>query len=70
MEKHREIFKELYNACACVSAYEVAEDLQTIALILGEQDEGWKNFASVLLYLNSHVSTVGRFPISEKGEVG
>ena len=53
---------QLHDLCKVTSAYEIAEDLQTIAETLGQKDKGWKDLASVLRHANAHVSTVGSFP--------
>ncbi len=66
--------KKIYNLhgyCKLRSAYEVAEDLQICAEVLGKKDEEWKQLAELLRYINSHASTVGGFPLYiGKGELG
>lgn len=53
---------KLHDACKDVSAYEIAENLQIVARLLGFKDQGWKDFSEVLKHANSHVSATGEFP--------
>jgi len=60
------MIESILNAYSGVSAYEVAEDLQIVAEKLGQEDEGWKMFATILKHLNTYTEITGEFPVNSE----